>query len=147
MHPSMQREGCTAIASSSHARLERVNAQAMLLMACKLLRYRPADAGYDTWLGRIIELVTATREDLTPSRSVHTPPSRDGEVAQGAPPPHPAHIDQAEPRRDARPGNHPHMPKKKKIAARSSVARLRSTRVRSSSRSVSARIGSPRMSQ
>ncbi|KAE8794292.1 hypothetical protein D1007_31012 [Hordeum vulgare] len=46
-HPSMQQEGRTAMASSSHTRLEHVNAQAMLPMARQLLRYRSTDAGYD----------------------------------------------------------------------------------------------------
>ncbi|KAE8785107.1 hypothetical protein D1007_41181 [Hordeum vulgare] len=40
MLPSMQRVGYTTAASSSHSHLEQVHAQATLLMARKLLRYR-----------------------------------------------------------------------------------------------------------
>ncbi|KAE8786117.1 hypothetical protein D1007_40135 [Hordeum vulgare] len=67
-HPSMQREGRTAIASSAHAHLEWVNAQVVLLMACKLIHYRPVDASYDAWLGRITKLVTAAKEAHALSR-------------------------------------------------------------------------------
>ncbi|KAE8792927.1 hypothetical protein D1007_32429 [Hordeum vulgare] len=58
MHPSMQREGRTAIASPSHAHMERVNAQATLPMAGELLCERPLDAVYDAWLTRITQLIT-----------------------------------------------------------------------------------------
>ena len=44
--------------SSSHACRGLVNAQAALLMAREMLRYRLADEGYDAWLGRITELST-----------------------------------------------------------------------------------------
>ncbi|KAE8811138.1 hypothetical protein D1007_12046 [Hordeum vulgare] len=107
MHPSVQQEGRTAIASS-HAHPEWVNTQAALLMAGELLRYYPMDA--EAWLGRITELVAATREAQAPSRLLCPPPSHDGEEAQGAPLPPPAHGDQAVLRRDACPGNRPQKP-------------------------------------
>ena len=45
----VQPDGHTATASSSLARRGQPNTQAVLLMACELLLYRPTDA----WLGRI----------------------------------------------------------------------------------------------
>ncbi|KAE8774148.1 hypothetical protein D1007_53575 [Hordeum vulgare] len=151
MHPSMQREGRTSKASSSHARLERVNAQATLLMARELLRYHPANVAYDAWLGCITEFITAAGVAQAPSRLLcplhhamemclrerrHLLPCTATRLSPD--------MTRA---RATRLMNHPHMPKKKKIAARSSTVRLRSTRARSSSSSVSAWIGSSRMSK
>ncbi|KAE8821126.1 hypothetical protein D1007_00748 [Hordeum vulgare] len=65
--PSVQEEGHTPTASSSHARLEHWNVQVALLMVCEFLRYRPVNAGYGTRLGYITELVMAAGEDSTPS--------------------------------------------------------------------------------
>ncbi|KAE8766621.1 hypothetical protein D1007_62122 [Hordeum vulgare] len=90
VHPSVQREGRTAMASSSNARLEQVNTQVVLLMERELLRYRPMDVGYDAWLACITQLITATEEAHTPSHSFRPPPSHDGDEAQGAPSPSPA---------------------------------------------------------
>ncbi|KAE8774431.1 hypothetical protein D1007_53203 [Hordeum vulgare] len=81
MHLSMQRQGHTGTSSSSHACMERVSAQAVLLMACELLRYHRTDAGYDTRLTRIAQLVNKVGEAPTPSRSLRPPPSRDNEEA------------------------------------------------------------------
>ncbi|KAE8782364.1 hypothetical protein D1007_44282 [Hordeum vulgare] len=71
MHPSVHREGDTTTASSSHARLERVNEQATRLMARELMLYLLADVGYDVWLSRITELVAAPRKSQPHSRSLH----------------------------------------------------------------------------
>ncbi|KAE8784125.1 hypothetical protein D1007_42341 [Hordeum vulgare] len=71
-HPSVQSEGRTATASSSHARMELVNTQVTLPMTHELVCYHPADAGYDAWLARITHLVTAVGEAPTPSRSLRS---------------------------------------------------------------------------
>jgi hypothetical protein len=112
--PSVQQDGRTAtpsptpaMASSSLARHRPANAQAALLMARELLRYRPANEGYDAWLGRITELVNAAGEAPAPSHSLRPPPSRAGDVAHGTPLPPPLCGDSAEPRHDARPRNPP----------------------------------------
>lgn len=59
----------------------------MLLMARKLLHYRPTNKGYDAWLGCITELIKAMGEAQAPSHS---------------PPPLPLRGDNAEPWQDAR---------------------------------------------
>ena len=71
-------------------------------MACELLRYRPADEGYDAWFSHITELVIATGEALAPSHSLRPPPSRAGDMAHGEAPPPPVCGDNTEPRCDAR---------------------------------------------
>ena len=66
LHPSVRREGRTATpsltpaGSSSHARRAPTDAEAVLLMACELLRYYLVDDLYEDWLDRITELVSAT---------------------------------------------------------------------------------------
>src|SRR5215216_1629186 len=92
----MRRDGRTATpsltpaaASSSHARREPANAQATLLMARELLRYRSADELYEDWLDRIAELVSAAGEAPVLSRSLPPPQHQAGDVAHGAPPPPP----------------------------------------------------------
>ncbi|KAE8771648.1 hypothetical protein D1007_56463 [Hordeum vulgare] len=67
VHHSMQWEGCTAMVSSSHACLEKVNVQVVLLMARELLHCRPADAGHYAWMACITQLVTAAGEAQAPS--------------------------------------------------------------------------------
>ncbi|KAE8771188.1 hypothetical protein D1007_56970 [Hordeum vulgare] len=69
VHPSVEREGQTTTASSSHALSERVNMQAELLMDREVLLYRSMDAVYDAWLARITQLVIAAGESQPPSRS------------------------------------------------------------------------------
>lgn len=66
MHPSVQKEGRTATASSSHACMECVNSQTALFMARELLCDRPADAGYTAWLTRNTQLINTTGEALMP---------------------------------------------------------------------------------
>ncbi|KAE8769291.1 hypothetical protein D1007_59137 [Hordeum vulgare] len=140
VHPSVQQEGRTAMASSSHAHIEWVNTQGALLMVRKLLRYRPAESDYDAWLGRITELVTTTREAHGPSRLFR--PLRFVMVRRRRE--HrrllPRAVNMPSPNATrARVSclmNHYHMPKKKDIDVRSSVVRLRSTCVWPSSSSV-----------
>ena len=85
LHPSVRADGHTATASSL-ANRGPPNPQAALLMARELLRYRPDDAGYDAWLGRITELVNVAGDAPAPSHSLRPPPSRAGDPAYGAPP-------------------------------------------------------------
>ncbi|KAE8783854.1 hypothetical protein D1007_42602 [Hordeum vulgare] len=150
-HPSVQREGRTATATSSHAYLERVNAQVVLLMTCELLRYRPMDAGYNAWLAHFTELVTVVGEAEEPSRSLRplhpaakerlrgryrllsratTKPSTGAACASGT-----------------RLKNTNRTPKKKETTARSSYTRLLLMRARSLSSSVTGSTGSLRMLQ
>ena len=76
LHPSVRRDGRTATpsltpaGSSSHACHTPADAQAMLLMACELLRYRPVDDLYEDWLDRIAELVSAAGGSPVPSLSL-----------------------------------------------------------------------------
>ncbi|KAE8774512.1 hypothetical protein D1007_53104 [Hordeum vulgare] len=55
LHPCVQREGCTGMASCFHARKERVIAHAALFLARVLLRYRLADADYNVWPTRLTQ--------------------------------------------------------------------------------------------
>ncbi|KAE8806274.1 hypothetical protein D1007_17513 [Hordeum vulgare] len=97
--------------SSTHARMERVNAHAALLMACELLRYRPTDTGYDVWLTRITQLDNTAGETPAHYCSLRTPPSHDNEEAQGAaPPPTPACGGRIKPGCGAHPGSSPREP-------------------------------------
>ena len=73
--PSVRRDGRTstpsltlAAALSSHACCGPANAQAALLMARELLRYRPADDLCEDSLDRIAELVSAAGEAPASSR-------------------------------------------------------------------------------
>ncbi|KAE8793911.1 hypothetical protein D1007_31346 [Hordeum vulgare] len=122
-HPSVQEDGSTATSSSPHAHLEHVNAQAALLMASELLRYRPANDSYDAWLGSITELVTTVREAPSTSCSLRPPPSRPRDVAHGAPRSPPLRKDLVEPRRDMRlldqHGGAPRMPRMRPAATSS----------------------------
>lgn len=104
--PSMRRDGrnatpspTPATVSFSHDRRGPANAQAVLLMARELLRYRPANDLYDVWLDRIAQLVNAVGDAPVLSRSPHPLPSQAGNVAHGAPPP--LHGADPEPRREA----------------------------------------------
>ena len=63
-----------------------MDAQAALLMARELLRYRPIDDLYEDWLDRIAELVSAAGGSPVPSLSLPRPPLAAGDVAHGAPP-------------------------------------------------------------
>lgn len=122
VHPSVQREGRTAMASSSHARLERVNAENALLMVPELLRFHPPNAGYDTWFARITQLVTTAGEAQTPSGSLRHPPSRDEKEAQGASLPALVSGDQAKPRcGTTHLANHHRVPRKETTAKLSSA--------------------------
>ena len=104
----MRRDGRTATPSptpadsSSHARRAPTDAQAALLMARELLRYRPVDDLYEDWLDRIAELVSAAGGSPASSLSLPHPPPAAGDVAHGAPPPPPPRQDIAlGPRRTA----------------------------------------------
>ena len=106
--PSLQRDGRTttpsltpAAASSSHAHRRPANAQAALLMARELLRYRPTDYLYEDWLDRIAELVSAAGEAHVQSRSLPLPPPETGDIAHGVPPPPLWRDVVLEPRREA----------------------------------------------
>ena len=111
LHPSVQVEqqeqppARTATASSL-ARRDPPEPQAALLMARELLRYRPAQAGYDAWLARVTELVDAAGDAPAPSRSLPPPPSPDARAGRGVPPPPPNHG--AARRRAARSPEPPH---------------------------------------
>ena len=70
-------------------------------MVHELLRYRPANNLYDDSLDQIAELINATGEAPTPSRSPRPPSSLAGDVAHGAPPPPPMRGVDPDPRREA----------------------------------------------
>ena len=76
-------------------------------MTRELLRYRPANEGYNAWLGRITDLVNATSEALAPSYSLRPPLSRAGDIVHDAPPPPPLRSNDVEPRREAWPRDLP----------------------------------------
>lgn len=101
LHPSVQANGHTAIASSlAHRWLP--NPQAALLMVRELLRYSPANAGFDAWLGRITELINGVGDAPAPSHSLRPPPCRVGDLAHGAPPPPPLRDEHGGPQRGVR---------------------------------------------
>ena len=89
----MRQDGRTATSSltpagsSSHARRAPMDAQAALLTANELLRYRPVDDLYEEWLDRVTELDRAAGGSPAPSLSLPQPPPATGNVAHGAPPP------------------------------------------------------------
>lgn len=95
LHPSVRRDGHTATpsltqaGSSFHARRACTDAQAALLMARELLRYRPVDDLYEDWLDRIAELVSTAGGSPAPSLSLPHPPPAAGDMAHGAPLPPP----------------------------------------------------------
>ncbi|KAE8785908.1 hypothetical protein D1007_40301 [Hordeum vulgare] len=127
LHPSVQQDGRTAT-SSSHTRLGHMNTHVVLLMACELLRYQQADAGYNTWLGHTIKLVTAAGEAPTPSCPLLPPAYHTGTwcterlchlacaTAQSSPSTTRA--------RTTSPMEHLHMPKTKPAATSSVACRL-----------------------
>ena len=106
LHPSVHHDGriatpsLTPAASSSHARRGQADAQATLLMARELLRYRPVGYLYEELLERIAELVSVAHGGSTePARSLPKQPPAAGDVAHGAPPPPPDQGVIIEPRR------------------------------------------------
>ena len=64
-----------------------MEAQATLLAANELLRYRPVDDLYEEWLDHVAELVRAAGGSLAPSLSLPHPQPATGDEARGAPPP------------------------------------------------------------
>ena len=115
LHPSVQRDGrtttqsLTPAGSSPHARRGPADAQAALLMARELLRYRPVDDLYEDWLDRIAELVSAAGGSPAPSISLPRPPSCAGGADQEVPLPPPPQEGALAPRRAA-PGRDPPCP-------------------------------------
>ena len=87
--PSVRQDGRTAtpsltpVGSSPRAAME---AQAVLIAANELLRYRPIDDVYEEWLDRVAELVRAAGGAPAPSFLLHLTPPRTGDEAPGAPP-------------------------------------------------------------
>src|SRR3954469_24073653 len=94
-HPSVRRDGrpappsLTPAGSSSHALRAPLEAQAALITANELLRYRPIDDVYEEWLDRVAELVRAAGGSPAPSAALRRTPPRVDNEAPGAfqPPP------------------------------------------------------------
>jgi len=78
-----------------------MDAQAALLMARELLRYRSVDNLYEDWLDRIAELGSVAGGSPVPSLSLPRPPPAAGDVAHRAPPPPPPQDGALAPRRAA----------------------------------------------